>query len=164
MQLLDTTTIAAVGSPEGVGIMAKDFIIDAESVYVNLPLEKLRIPKESIDMMGYSFGGAVSAQVKAMHPECTGNYVNDRSFTAITDVAKIRVQSKIISHLAYGLMNILGWGILNTRQSAGKKSSPELSIIFSIRKIKLLQASLTDTRKCHVLVIFIPWTYQSALC
>ncbi|MBM3207265.1 MAG: alpha/beta hydrolase [Chlamydiae bacterium] len=116
------------GESEGEPLVGKDFIIDGDAVY-QFAVEVLKVPPEKIHMLGYSFGGGVSAQIKAMHPECTGNYVNDRSFTTLPDVALEKFNSKVISYAAYGMMHFLGWNILNTVEAL-KKIKSKVLIIF----------------------------------
>lgn len=114
-----------VGTSEGSPTLAKDLIIDGESVY-QFAKDSLKVDPQNIHMMGYSFGGGVTAQVKALHPESTGNYVNDRSFTSIIDTTYILFGKGIIAKIACGLLRLLGWNALNSASALEKIKSRTL--------------------------------------
>jgi hypothetical protein len=61
---------------------AQDLVIDGDSVYQYVVTE-LKVDPKKIHFFGYSLGGAVASQVKALHPECTGKIATDRSFASI---------------------------------------------------------------------------------
>lgn len=61
---------------------AEDLVIDGESVY-QYAIDELGVEKDKIHFYGFSLGGAISAQVKALHPESKGKYVGDRPFKSI---------------------------------------------------------------------------------
>lgn len=100
------------GESSGKAIMAKDLVVDGESMY-QFAKDELKVDPKNIHMMGYSFGGGVTARVKALHPECTGNYVNDRSFTGMIETVNEMFGRGIIAKIACGLLRLLGWDALN---------------------------------------------------
>jgi pimeloyl-ACP methyl ester carboxylesterase len=61
---------------------AKDLVLDGESVYQYVTQE-LGTKINSVHFFGFSLGGAIAAQVKALHPESEGKYVGDRPFRSI---------------------------------------------------------------------------------
>jgi hypothetical protein len=87
---------------------AKDLQLDGEGIY-QFVKDKLRVPPKDIHFYGYSLGGGISANIKAMHKECTGNYVNERSFTAINEAMK-NVLHRFIA-CAAGVISLLNWNI-----------------------------------------------------
>ncbi len=60
----------------------KDLYLDGESIY-QFVRDKLQVHPSAIHFYGFSLGGGVSSGVKEIHPECNGNYVNERSFVSI---------------------------------------------------------------------------------
>lgn len=61
---------------------AEDFVVDGESVY-QFVSQKIQSDANKIHFYGVSLGGAVAAQVKALHPESKGKYVGDRPFASV---------------------------------------------------------------------------------
>ena len=61
---------------------AKDLVVDGESVYQYVTNE-LGITANKVHFYGHSLGGAIAAQVKALHPESQGKYVGDRTFKSV---------------------------------------------------------------------------------
>ncbi|MCX6991335.1 MAG: hypothetical protein NTX49_09800 [Chlamydiae bacterium] len=100
------------GESDGTAIMAKDLIVDGESIY-QFARDELNVEPKDIHMMGWSFGGGVTAGVKAMHPECTGNYVNDRSFTGILETVYELLGKGFLAKIACVVLRFLGWEALN---------------------------------------------------
>ncbi len=93
-------------------------IIDGETVY-NYVQDQLGVPENNIGFYGWSLGGAISAQVKALHPE-GGAIVSDRSFSTFFDIAYEMSQSilsnflpsfiaKPIAYIAAWLGYLSGW-------------------------------------------------------
>ena len=113
------------GLSEGSPLQAKDLVIDGDSMY-QFARDHLQVPADDIHMMGSSFGGGVTAQVKAMHPECKGNYVNDRSFSCITQAAEHMLGGGIIGKIAKVFLKILGWKALDSAQALSKIDSRTL--------------------------------------
>jgi len=60
----------------------KDLFVDAESVYQYATAE-LGVEKDQIQLFGYSLGGFVAANVKALHPGTKGRFVADRSLRSV---------------------------------------------------------------------------------
>jgi len=99
---------------------AGDLVLDGESVYQYVR-DNLGVNPRNIHFFGASLGGAVAAQVKALHPECTGKYVGDRPFKSIFTflVEKLSIgffgkTVKVITRLAVGIflaypVYLLGW-------------------------------------------------------
>lgn len=100
------------GESEGIAIMAKDLVVDGESMY-QFARDELKVDPKNIHMMGWSFGGGVTARVKALHPECSGNYVNDRSFIGLIETVNELFGRGIIAKIACALLRFLGWEALN---------------------------------------------------
>lgn len=113
------------GLSEGSPLQAKDLVIDGDSMY-QFTRDHLQVPADDIHMMGWCLGGGVTAQVKAMHPECKGNYVNDRSFSCITQAAEHMLGSGIIGKIAKVFLKILGWKALDSAQALNKIESRTL--------------------------------------
>ncbi|MEN9654891.1 MAG: protein bem46 [Chlamydiota bacterium] len=67
---------------------AEDLVIDADAV-LQLIRDQLRTPDHQIHRYGWSLGGGVSANLGRIHPELTGSYVNERSFSSTSDVVRI---------------------------------------------------------------------------
>jgi len=63
----------------------EDLEIDGESVYQYVTQE-LGMHEDQVHLYGFSLGGAVSLQVKGLHPENAGKYVGDRSFKSLFDL------------------------------------------------------------------------------
>lgn len=61
---------------------ADDLVVDGESVY-QYATHELGIDKNKVHFYGFSLGGALAAQVKALHPESEGKYVGDRPFKSV---------------------------------------------------------------------------------
>lgn len=72
--------------------------------------DQFKVPEKDIHLYGYSFGGAVAAYIKAMHPKCTGNYVNDRSFTSINDLLP-NLMHPVISKVAAFFISLVNWNL-----------------------------------------------------
>ncbi|MBM3207266.1 MAG: alpha/beta hydrolase [Chlamydiae bacterium] len=144
------------GFSKGSLLQAKDLVLDLDSVYM-FAKEQLKIPTQDIHMMGFSLGGAVTSQVKAMHPECTGNTVIDRSFSNIIDIASSLVKKNaIISFLARHVLRLLGWGWLNSTEAFKKIKSPSLILHhpkdYIIKEEFQLQRTI-DTRQRNIQTI-----------
>jgi pimeloyl-ACP methyl ester carboxylesterase len=99
---------------------ADDLVLDGESVY-QYATNELGVDKDKVHFYGFSLGGAIAAQVKALHPESQGKYVGDRAFKSvfslITENCCIRglgsVVKKITSLISASLIAfpiyLLGW-------------------------------------------------------
>lgn len=61
---------------------AEDLVIDGESIYQYVTQE-LGTNKDKVHIYGFSLGGVLAAQVKALHPESAGRFVADRSFKSV---------------------------------------------------------------------------------
>ena len=61
---------------------AEDLVVDGESIY-QYATKELGINKNKVHFYGFSLGGALAAQVKALHPESEGKYVGDRTFKSV---------------------------------------------------------------------------------
>jgi pimeloyl-ACP methyl ester carboxylesterase len=95
-------------------------VLDGESVY-QYATNGLGIDKDKVHFYGFSLGGAIAAQVKALHPESQGKDVGDRAFKSvfslITENLCIRglgpVVKKITALISAGLIAfhiyLLGW-------------------------------------------------------
>lgn len=66
---------------------AKDLVIDGESIY-QYTINELGIDKNKVHFYGFSLGGALAAQVKALHPDSRGKYVGDRPFKSVFSLIK----------------------------------------------------------------------------
>ncbi|MBI3508134.1 MAG: hypothetical protein HY069_00645 [Chlamydiia bacterium] len=65
----------------------EDLILDGEAIF-QFVRDQLHVPAEQIRTYGWSLGGCISANVKALHQECTAPYVNERSFSSTADVIR----------------------------------------------------------------------------
>jgi pimeloyl-ACP methyl ester carboxylesterase len=104
------------GESEGTAITAKDLILDGESIY-QFARDELNVDPKDIHLMGLSFGGGVTARVKAIHPECTGNYVNDRSLTGIIETVYELLGKGIFAKIACVILRFFGWEALNAEKA-----------------------------------------------
>ena len=104
------------GESEGTAITAKDLILDGESIY-QFARDELNVDPKDIHLMGLSFGGGVTAKVKAIHPECTGNYVNDRSLTGIIETVYELLGRGIFAKIACVILRFFGWEALNAEKA-----------------------------------------------
>ncbi len=59
-----------------------DLVVDGESVY-QFVTQELGTQPNKVNFYGFSLGGAIAAQVKALHPGSQGKYVGDRPFRSI---------------------------------------------------------------------------------
>jgi len=114
---------------------AQDLIVDGDSVYQYV-VRELGINQDKVHFFGYSLGGAIALQVKALHPESLGKYVGDRVFLSVFRfisenfciarlgrVIKI-ITSSISSILLAWPIYLLGWewdGSRAMRQIRGDK-------------------------------------------
>ncbi len=60
----------------------EDLVVDGESVFQYVTQE-LGTTINKVHFYGFSLGGAIAAQVKALHPESTGKYAGDRPFSSV---------------------------------------------------------------------------------
>ena len=100
----------------------KSLYLDGESIY-QCVRDQLGIPDQNIHFLSMSLGGTISANVKAIHPECTGNYVIDRSFTSIYEVVKnmldirdreitvFNIVNKVLAYVAGMFLSLLNWNM-----------------------------------------------------
>lgn len=65
----------------------KDLVVDGDSVYQYV-IQELGTKKDKVNFFGFSLGAAISAQVKALHPESKGKYVGDRPFKSVFSLIK----------------------------------------------------------------------------
>ena len=96
------------GESNSIACSQKDLFLDGESIY-QFVRDKLRVPENDIHFYGWSLGGGVSSNVKALHPECRGNYVNERSFNRIGNVLTNIIPS--LSSVASWILSALNWNI-----------------------------------------------------
>ncbi len=61
---------------------AEDLVLDGESVYQYVN-QQLGTESNRVHFFGFSLGGAIAAQVKALHPESEGKFVGDRPFKSV---------------------------------------------------------------------------------
>lgn len=99
---------------------AEDLVIDGESIYQYVTRE-LDTQKNKVHFYGFSLGGALAAQVKALHPESEGKYVGDRPFRSvfslITENCCIEIFGSLIKRITAFVSSIflaypvylLGW-------------------------------------------------------
>lgn len=66
---------------------AKDLTVDGDSVYQYVTKE-LGTNQNKVNFYGFSLGGAIAVQVKALHPESEGKYVGDRPFKSLFSLIK----------------------------------------------------------------------------
>lgn len=79
---------------------AKKLVIDADSVY-QCVRKKLGIAAKNVRFYGWSLGGAVSAQVAALHPR-SGAHVHSRSFSSLKGVVQAyfpRVLARVVNKI-----------------------------------------------------------------
>jgi hypothetical protein len=118
-------TTGLSGGSEGDLTRIKDLVVDLDSVY-NFAIQRLKVAAKECPYDGIFYGGAVVAQVKALHPENTGRCVIDRSFSSIIDVAASIIPIKIISYIAQLILHWLGWSWLDGGDAFGKIHTPSL--------------------------------------
>ncbi len=103
------------GESKGKAQSAKDLIQDADTVY-QFVQNKLHVPPHKIHLYGWSLGGGISAELKALHPEHTGKYVNERSFKSLSKLCKTLTPSTKFNRLAVNLLKFFGWNIKANRR------------------------------------------------
>ena len=118
---------------------AKDYYLDGESIY-QFVRDKLHVPVSRIHFYGWSFGGGVSAKVKEVHPECDGNYVNERSFSSVNDVIKNAI-GMILAKIAGVFISFLNWNI-QSAQAFDKIKGKSLIVHHPDDELMKNQASL----------------------
>lgn len=116
----------------------EDLVLDGDSVYQYV-VKELGIQSSKVHFYGFSLGGAIAAQVKALHPESAGKYVGDRPFasifTLITEIcclSKLGCVIKKITSFAAAIfiaypVYLLDWE-LNGKQALEKASGDKLII------------------------------------
>ncbi|MBN2479170.1 MAG: alpha/beta hydrolase [Parachlamydiales bacterium] len=117
---------------------AKDLVLDGESVY-QFAIKELGTLQDKIHFFGYSLGGAIAAQVKALHPESKGKYIGDRVFSSIFSIITenlcvsrfgyiIKLITSLIPRLfiAYPVY-FLGWEI-DTKKSLERMKGRKMTI------------------------------------
>ncbi len=75
------------GSRENKPRSMKDLYLDGDSIY-NFVRQNLGVPTHEIRFYSWSLGGGISAQVRKMHPECSGPFVTERSFSSLINIIK----------------------------------------------------------------------------
>ncbi len=100
------------GSKESWPRSMKDLYLDGDSMY-QFVKDKLGVMPNNIHWYGYSLGGGVSAAVKKNHLECTGRYVNDRSFSSLSNVVREMTSpiplGCIIANVVHAILSVLNW-------------------------------------------------------
>jgi alpha/beta superfamily hydrolase len=87
----------------------KDLFLDGESIY-QFVRDKLHVPAKEIHFYGWSLGGGISANVKQIHSEREGKYVNERSFTSINETLK-NMTSHVLAAIAGIAISAMNWNI-----------------------------------------------------
>ena len=64
---------------------ANDLILDGDSMIQFIELG-LKVPAKNIHCYGWSLGGGIAANACALHPECSGNVVLERTFSSTAHV------------------------------------------------------------------------------
>ncbi len=83
-------------------------LLDGDTVY-QFVKDELMVPSNLIYFYGYSLGGAISASIRALYPEKEIKYVNERSFSSLSNVIK-RKFPKAGCFLSWLAKN-LGWDL-----------------------------------------------------
>ena len=99
---------------------AEDLVVDGESVYQYV-IQELGVKKNKVHFFGFSLGGMIALQVKALHNDSDGKYVGDRSpkslfslITAVCCIEKLGTMVKKITSFISALfiaypVYLLGW-------------------------------------------------------
>ena len=113
---------------------ANDLVLDGESIY-QYATQELGIERNKIHFYGLSLGGALAAQVKALHPESEGKYVGDRVFKSVfslitekCSIHKLGSTVKKITSFIAGIflahpIRLLGWEWEGTKALAKMKGN-----------------------------------------
>jgi pimeloyl-ACP methyl ester carboxylesterase len=101
------------GESEGSVSFKKDVYLDGDSIYQYVR-DQLRVPEANIHFYGWSLGGGISANVKKLHSQATGNLVVDRSFSSVVDVVHNFV-NRILALIAAVFLRLLNWNIENAQ-------------------------------------------------
>ncbi|HSX26460.1 MAG TPA: alpha/beta hydrolase [Chlamydiales bacterium] len=105
----------------------RDLLVDCESAF-QFARDVLHVPPPKMRWYGWSLGGALSANVKAIHPECDNRYVNESSLSSIRDVVK-ESTPKLLRPLLFWIpskMERQGWGL----EVPLKKIKGEMMIVY----------------------------------
>lgn len=76
-----------VGSSKGDAQSTRELLIDGDTG-LQFVKDHLHVPPEQIRFYSWSLGGGVGSNIKAMHPECSGPIVIERSFSSLKSVAQ----------------------------------------------------------------------------
>lgn len=76
-----------VGDSCGDAQSTRDLLIDGDTA-LQFVKDHLGVPPHLIHFYTWSLGGAIGANIKAMHPDCTGPLVNERSFSSLRSVGE----------------------------------------------------------------------------
>ena len=89
-----------------------DLILDGDSMY-QFVSQELGVHPKFIHFYGWSLGGAVGAEVKALHSEATGNYVGERTLASIHHFTHILggCVGSIVGAVARALISLLHWNL-----------------------------------------------------
>ncbi len=98
------------GQSQGTAQGGKDLVLDTDSILQHVTT-KLKVPCNKVHFYGYSLGGGVSGELKAMHPEINGKYVNERSFASIHKVIKAFFSFILVRKTASLIVKKLGWNL-----------------------------------------------------
>lgn len=98
------------GQSQGTAKGGKDLVLDTDSILQHVTT-RLKVPSNKIHFYGYSLGGGVSGELKALHPEINGKYVNERSFASIHKVIKQMVPFTLTRKIASIIVKKLGWNL-----------------------------------------------------
>ncbi len=98
-----------VGQSEGNPTSTQQILLDADSV-LQFAQTHLKVSPEKIGFYGHSFGGAVVACLKQMHPECTGPAVLDRTFSSLPAI--LDSFQGLLGWIGKKLLPHIGWNML----------------------------------------------------
>jgi pimeloyl-ACP methyl ester carboxylesterase len=118
-----------VEESQGEAKSAQDWILDGESM-IQFIKNHLNVPSSQIRFYGWSLGGAIAANAAALHPECDGKIICDRTFSstaAFPQAMLPRWIAPFFSWLAFAIRQS-GWNIDTV--SAAKNLKNRLLIIY----------------------------------
>lgn len=81
-----------VGSSKGDAQSTQDLLIDGDTA-LQFVKDHLQVPPHLINFYTWSLGGGIGANIKAMHPECNGLMISERSFSSLREVGEYSIPS-----------------------------------------------------------------------
>jgi len=128
-----------VGYSEGTPMNKQDLIMDGDAMMHHLL--SLGVQRKNILIHGWSLGGAVGAEVAALHQNENGSvsFCSDRSFSSLATLIN-HISFPVINKIAIGLIHLFNWNLDGF--SAYKKINKKMILYNEADQVILPKASL----------------------